>query len=592
MYLLSSGVVSSRDKCTSKYSPLELSVKQQNLEITSILIKNGFALSYQCKLKQSPNPPSLSSSSSSKPRSQNNHRRISSKPAAPPIIMKRPLFAPTRLQLRGKSNPLHWAAYLGNLRLCCMLMVAGIDPCTVDECGNLPLHLAATACLEDPEHQTVVEILSHCSPTDQRNLFGNTPTQLTTDKTVKTLLQKPQCDLMSLEKLHFAEEELEKALRHIHCELESEKLKYDAGFTVFGDEDTIMVFIEDPTESADERESRKLRWKQDIEKKTRTRKLSLAIQQFTPLVGQLSASVMLARERYVEADKVIAGETLLHKLRSRLEFESASLNVLESLEDLQKLEVLKECCNRKEQVPAFIQENATKVLKHAETWMMLNGVYLNLKTLLKTREIEEQQINELEMALMNFIQYRIDFMKTSKQLQNPEAKPFAEQITETKSISITEAPKTKNKKRSKTSKKSKKQIENQVEEQTAIVPEQEAEMNSEVVDTSLLSYEDADDVLLHESSALLLKLKRETQFRHHLSQDCTVGTKQGTLSRIAVVENALKSLNSLLNQCSMLVGLVVDEELVQQSQARMIQLQKDLNKAKRLYSEKQKNSRK
>ena len=50
---------------------------------------------------------------------------------------------------KGKYNPLHWAAFKGNVIISSLLLYSGFDPLEIDKYGNTALHQAAASNNED-----------------------------------------------------------------------------------------------------------------------------------------------------------------------------------------------------------------------------------------------------------------------------------------------------------------------------------------------------------------------------------------------------------------------------------------------------------
>lgn len=89
----------------------------------------------------------------------------------------------------GRSTPLHWAAYRGHVRIIWKLLTNGkLSPLAVDSEGNTPLHLAAAG-----GHLLAVKtFLSEGVDVHQKNVYGNTAFQLSTDAECQALLKKAQ----------------------------------------------------------------------------------------------------------------------------------------------------------------------------------------------------------------------------------------------------------------------------------------------------------------------------------------------------------------------------------------------------------------
>ncbi|OQR86217.1 hypothetical protein ACHHYP_10866 [Achlya hypogyna] len=86
------------------------------------------------------------------------------------------------------NTPLHWACYKGHATLVWTLLHWGFSIEDADSCGNRALHLACSHGAVD-----IIEIVLAQSPDlTTKNIYGNTPMDLTTDGAVRKLLKKMQ----------------------------------------------------------------------------------------------------------------------------------------------------------------------------------------------------------------------------------------------------------------------------------------------------------------------------------------------------------------------------------------------------------------
>ncbi|EQC37509.1 hypothetical protein SDRG_05112 [Saprolegnia diclina VS20] len=90
------------------------------------------------------------------------------------------------------NTPLHWAIYKGHPMVVYTLVTWGFSIEDADSCGNRALHLACSN-----GTFTIIEIiLSHAPDLAAKNVYGNTPMDLTTDGAVRKLLKKMQTQTM------------------------------------------------------------------------------------------------------------------------------------------------------------------------------------------------------------------------------------------------------------------------------------------------------------------------------------------------------------------------------------------------------------
>jgi hypothetical protein len=98
----------------------------------------------------------------------------------------------------GETNPIHWAAFKGHLHILCDLIefYQGHGPNCPDDCGNTPLHLAASGAPTRGAHpianKCVEVLLSAGADPHAKNRRGNTALQLCTNEACRRLLEQRQ----------------------------------------------------------------------------------------------------------------------------------------------------------------------------------------------------------------------------------------------------------------------------------------------------------------------------------------------------------------------------------------------------------------
>ncbi|ETW00282.1 hypothetical protein H310_07661 [Aphanomyces invadans] len=85
-----------------------------------------------------------------------------------------------------QNTPLHWACYKGHAPVVWALLSWGFSVDDVDTCGNQALHLACSS----GNFEIVQSVLAHAPDLAARNLYGNTPLDMTTDSMCRKLLKK------------------------------------------------------------------------------------------------------------------------------------------------------------------------------------------------------------------------------------------------------------------------------------------------------------------------------------------------------------------------------------------------------------------
>jgi hypothetical protein len=85
---------------------------------------------------------------------------------------------------KGKYNPLHWAAFKGNVVLSSLLLKAGFDPLEIDKYGNTALHQAAASNNED----LFILYMGLGLELNITNARNHTPLELTSNKNIKNLI--------------------------------------------------------------------------------------------------------------------------------------------------------------------------------------------------------------------------------------------------------------------------------------------------------------------------------------------------------------------------------------------------------------------
>ncbi|OQS05007.1 hypothetical protein THRCLA_02809 [Thraustotheca clavata] len=90
-----------------------------------------------------------------------------------------------------QNTPLHWACYKGHCQVVWSLIQWGFSIEDADSCGNRAAHLACSSGNID-----IIEIVLANSPDlSAKNIYGNTPMDLTTDSMCRKLLSKMQTQL-------------------------------------------------------------------------------------------------------------------------------------------------------------------------------------------------------------------------------------------------------------------------------------------------------------------------------------------------------------------------------------------------------------
>ncbi|KAF0698650.1 Aste57867_10744 [Aphanomyces stellatus] len=94
-----------------------------------------------------------------------------------------------------QNTPLHWACYKSHAQVACALLAWGFSVEDADSCGNRALHLVCSS----GNFDMIQIILAHGADVSAKNMYGNTPLDLTTDPACRKLLKKmqsqTQCDL-------------------------------------------------------------------------------------------------------------------------------------------------------------------------------------------------------------------------------------------------------------------------------------------------------------------------------------------------------------------------------------------------------------
>ncbi|RHY97467.1 hypothetical protein DYB35_000536 [Aphanomyces astaci] len=83
-----------------------------------------------------------------------------------------------------QNTPLHWACYKGHAQVVWALLSWGYSVDDVDTCGNRALHLACSSGNFD------IIVLTHAPDLTAKNMYGNTPLDMTTDSMCRKLLKK------------------------------------------------------------------------------------------------------------------------------------------------------------------------------------------------------------------------------------------------------------------------------------------------------------------------------------------------------------------------------------------------------------------
>ena len=85
---------------------------------------------------------------------------------------------------KGKYNPLHWAAFKGNVIISSLLLYSGFDPLEIDKYGNTALHQAAASNNED----LFILYMGLGLELGITNARNHTPLELTSNKNIKSII--------------------------------------------------------------------------------------------------------------------------------------------------------------------------------------------------------------------------------------------------------------------------------------------------------------------------------------------------------------------------------------------------------------------
>ncbi len=649
---------------------LEVAVMCENLEIVELLLEKGFAAEHSKALKsnrggtgarsvssastmngkgqggrESPTP---SVSGAHRPhRTANSRASFRKRKGTVTTSVGPQKFASGVVKAKGSSlrsgksgpnNPLHWASYQGHLPIACALLKAGFDPSATDTEGNTALHLAATACNEKNgrQHKQLLEIfISENVDIGSRNMFGNTPVQLSTCQKARSLLAFIALDptakssVLSLSRIITSEENLRKKITVIWGDLRQEEEQAETKWDIFGEPvPELSTFVPSSLSSSDGTDlsfQEKAEMEQAIQKSIHAR--THALKSFcTKNENDLYAfeqAIIAARSSFASKDLVVTSESALAKIKARLFLDQATLGLLnvktsERGEKINQFIETLRTAKRKSLVTATALKRAVKVYLYVNAQNQLADIYRTLQ-FLEAMDTTLLQVKQLDYCVKNFGKHRIlfgakrrNFLQREKRLQLMREKKEQEDAEaeneKGKKSKKGKAGKQKKRKTGMKSKENKKAGDTEAVAAAASSMEASSENmreNSSSIDNPQggpsetvveKPEDDEDDILIRNAKTLLRRLSVEVSMLQCIDSDTSAQAyKHSAIERITVIERISGQLEKLLASSEELNTTdpgTINEAIVEKALIRAKQLQRELKSAKRQLAEKTKNSKK